>query len=228
MKEHHLNKQTRSRTQNGISKEKLAGKKIVNSWQILQTVVWNAEGLNGTLQLVPYDFFHKYDIVCLTETFLMKDWYTQGFYCINNLATQYNIGRPKGGITCLIKPNLSPFKMEYKSRHILMVRTRLCTIICAYFQPELTAEDIIEELDEAMSKTSKSDQILLAGDLNCRIDIPSKKTNLVIEHLEEEGCHMINTSSENTYVGPNGTSTINLVFINDGLKEISQSVLSNV
>ena len=109
-----------------------------------------------------------------------------------------------------------------------MVRTRLCTIICAYFQPELTAEDIIEELDEAMSKTSRSDQILLAGDLNCRIDIPSKKTNLVIEYLEEEGFHMINTSSENTYVGPNGTSTIDLVFINDGIKEISQSVLSNI
>ena len=92
-----------------------------------------------------------------------------------------------------------------------MVRTRLCTIICSYFQPELTAEDNIEELDEAMSKTSQSDKILLAGDLNCRIDIPSKKTNLVIEHLEEEGFHIINTASENTYVGPNGTSTINLV-----------------
>ena len=171
MKEHVLNKKIRSSTQNGISKKKVAGKKIVNSCLVLQTVLWKAESLNGALQLVPYDFFHKYDIVCLTETFLIKDWYTQGFYCINNLATQCNIGRPKGGITCLIKPKLSPFKMEYKSRHILMIRIRLCTIICAYFQPKLTVEDIIEELDEAMSKTSRSDQILLAGDLNCRIDI---------------------------------------------------------
>ena len=194
MKERPSNKEAAGSLWNDIPRKKPTGNQTTNTrnGQLLRTVLWNTEGLNGAIQLVPYNFFHKYDIVILTETFLTSDWDTHGFYCINNPATQNNRGRPKGGITCLIKPSLSPFRTEYKSEHILLVRTKLCIIICAYFQPDLTAEDIIEEMDAAMSKASKTDTVLLAGDFNCRIDITSKKTSLVLGFLEEEGFHKNN------------------------------------
>ena len=87
-----------------------------------------------------------------------------------------------------------------------------------YFQPDMTASDIIEEISTALAKTTSEETLILAGDLNCRTDKASLKTTQVLEYLEEEGLTLVNAKNQMTYLCPNGASAIDLVFTN--LKEI--------
>ena len=77
--------------------------------------------------------------------------------------------------------------------------------------PDKSAEDIIEKISTALSKLRKDTNIIIAGDLNCRIDKPNQKTEIVIETLMEEGYSLINQKDEKTYFGHNGPSTIDMV-----------------
>ena len=65
---------------------------------------------------------------------------------------------------------------------------------------------------EAVTHTQDDNRIILAGDLNCRIDKPNVKTELILETMAEEGFILINKPDLKTYIAPNGTSTIDLVF----------------
>ena len=102
------------------------------------------------MQLAPADLFQPYDAIILTETFLTSEWRHRNFYSIHSLAKQGLRERPKGGITILPKAKLSPFKVIQRSDNIMIVETKLGTIIGTYFQPEYKEEDIIDELASAL------------------------------------------------------------------------------
>lgn len=162
----------------------------------IRTLLWNIEGLRNATNILPDNFFQTYDIVCLIETMLTKDWTTNDLYTIHSLATQGHAGRPKGGITCLLKPRLSPFQVIHKTENILAIQTSLCSIVCAYFQPEWKPYDIIEEINLALTQVDKNEPLILAGDFNSRIDIISEKTSIIISHLEAEGISLLSKGSE--------------------------------
>ena len=61
---------------------------------------------------------------------------------------------------------------------------------------------------------SRNATVILAGDLNCRIDIRQPKAEQVIRFIEGEGLTLANKAEEKTYVCHNGSSTIDLVFTN--------------
>ena len=184
------------------------------------------EGLKNAANLIPDNTFEAYDAVTLTETFLTTQWNMQNFYCIHEYATKGDRGRPTGGITMLLKPALAPFQILRKTKNILMVKTNLCIFISTYFQPEYKAEEIVEELASAMNLADQTGTIIVAGDLNCRIDTYSQKTSTVLGYMEEEGLTVVNDRQEKTYYGPNGTSTIDVVATNSRL--MSQKVLHNI
>ncbi|KAJ4427938.1 hypothetical protein ANN_23948 [Periplaneta americana] len=166
-----------------------------------------------------------------TLTFHLKDadeWHQQGFYCINNMAKQGDRGRPRGGTSILMKPKLSPFKITHKSDFVLMVKANLCTAICVYFPPDMKQEDIIAEIGAALTKVPNSEPLILAGDLNTRIDSQSNKTSAVLDYLREEGLSVVNKASDKTYYCYNGSSTIDLLFVNDRLSATSQNILYNI
>ena len=143
------------------------------------------------------------------------------FYSIHSLAKQGLQGRPKGGITILLKAKLSPLKVIQRS-DILVVETKLGTIIGTYFQPEYKEEDIIDELASALQMISCTNTVILAGDLNCKIDINQPKSKAVVRYLET-GLTLINNHLERTYIGVNGCSTIDLVF-STGKPEMSSKI----
>ena len=58
-----------------------------------------------------------------------------------------------------------------------------------YFQPKFSGDEIIEDIDVILT-------------LNCRVD------------SQEEGLTLINNKMAKTYVGPNGSSTIDLILMN--------------
>lgn len=194
----------------------------------MRTLLWNSEGLKNATSLLPQNIFHIYDLVFLTETFLLDEWHQQGFYCINNMAKQGDRGRPRGGTSILMKPKLSPFKITHKSDFVLMVKANLCTAICVYFPPDMKQEDIIAEIGAALTKVPNSEPLILAGDLNTRIDSQSNKTSAVLDYLQEEGLSVVNKASDKTYYCYNGSSTIDLLFVNDRLSATSQNILYNI
>ena len=160
------------------------------------------------LKLAPDNLFRPYDIVFLTETFLTTEYnIANTHYSISVMAEQGAMGRPKGGISCLIKKILSPFTVPHKSEHTLVVRTTICALICVYFQPELSPANIITEISQCLSTINKDDPVILAGDLNCRLDIASQKTTEILNYLEEEGFALVNNTDAKTYVSHNGSST---------------------
>mgnify|MGYP002224293916 CR=1 FL=1 len=85
----------------------------------------------------------------------------------------------------MLKPKLSPFKTLHKSQNALLVKTKLCMIACIYCPP--SSQLIVDEISLCLSKISNQDIVILAGDLNCRIDKPQQKTRTVLDYLQTEG-----------------------------------------
>ena len=50
----------------------------------------------------------------------------------------------------------------------------------------MIAREVIEEIAVAMEKATGNDTLILAGDLNCRIDKPCSKAIAVLDFLEEK------------------------------------------
>ena len=126
----------------------------------------------------------------------------------------------------MIKARLSPFKILSKSNNILVIQTKLCNIIAAYFQPDYDEEELLDEVTAALNLIPRTDTVVMAGDLNCRIDKNHPKAVRVVEAIQKEGLSLINDEEEKTYIGPNGCSTIDLVFSN--AKRANQKVLTNI
>lgn len=196
----------------------------------IRCLLWNVEGLNGVVSVVPNNWFSPYDVVILTETFLTSYLHIQGKYAIHNFASQGDRGRPKGGISCLLSPRLCPFVVVHRTDNLLMVQTTVCWIISVYFQPEWKSYEIIQEINTALTQADNKKQVIIGGDFNCRIDeYQNEKAMTVIQYLEEEGLTLHNKRNEQTYIGPNGSSCIDLLFSNiDSQEENRTEVMYGV
>jgi exonuclease III len=160
------------------------------------------------------------------ETFSMQESSTQGYYTYQTLATKGTTGRPSGGIARLIKPGLATAKQMHKNANVIVVDTKTLTIVGCYFQPDQSAQDIVEAIGEALQKVDHNKAIILAGDLNCRIDRSNIKTDLILNYLAEEGFTVTNKANEKTYICHNGSSTIDLIFHNAHLATTCAKVIS--
>lgn len=93
---------------------------------------------------------------------------------------------------------------------VLAIKTKLNTVIGAYLHPESLKEEIIE-LREGVKKIDRRESVILASDLNCRIDMRARKGSIVLNYIWEEGLRLINDANLKTHVCQNGTSDIDLV-----------------
>jgi hypothetical protein len=60
-------------------------------------------------------------------------------------------------------------------------------MVGCYFNPEYTAENIIDQLSEGLCKIDTHDSVIVAGDMNCRIDRDYTKRINAINVLQQEG-----------------------------------------
>lgn len=181
-------------------------------------MLWNIEGLKNAMSLAPKNCLDGYDMVILTETFLTEQWQYRDYYSMHILAKQGEKGRPKGGITVLLRPWLTPVTATIKKDHTLLIETKYITIIAAYFQPNETALDIIDELGQQLTQSKKDSPLIVAGDLNCRLDTQNYKTKLVMETMREEGLILLNNTNIPTYICHNGKSTIDIALARGPIK----------
>lgn len=188
-------------------------------------MTWNIEGLESMVKGMPENILNS-DILVLTETFSRKETYLPGYYGFHVLATQGEMGRPKGGISCFIKPSLAPCATTHRSCNILAIKTCSVYIICVYFQPNFSEQYIVEAISEVLKTVPKNVAVILAGDLNCRTDKVTQKSTMVLEYLKTEGLILMNNPKYPTYVCHNGASTIDLIFVNSKLKRTSIEIIT--
>ncbi|KAJ4441179.1 hypothetical protein ANN_11030 [Periplaneta americana] len=93
-------------------------------------------------------------------------------------------------------------------------KTIATVIVGCIFSARTRRATSLNELSQAINKINKEETVILAGDLNCRIDITQDKAASVISYLENEGLSLINDKQEKTYICHNGSSTIDLIFSN--------------
>ena len=162
-------------------------------------VLWNVEGLNSILHLNPPAFLTT-DIVILAETFITQNMNIEGYYNSHLLATQGDRGRPSGGISRLLKPWLTPHKITYSSANILAIETKTLNIIGTYFQPNHSAQDIIEKMADMLKNIKQHIGTIVAGDFNCHIDKEELKSRTVIDYMEGERFVLENDPQDHTYI----------------------------
>ena len=192
-------------------------------------MTWNIEGLRNAEGNLHIDLFSGYDVVILMETFLTSDWSAQRLYSVHSFAEQSTMGRPKRGISCLLSPRMAKFIVIHKTSNILGVKTPYGIFLGVYFQPELQAVDVIDSLSRAISAVPRSEHLIIAGDLNCRIDQPTGKSMAVLNYLEGEGLTLLSRKEDKTYLCHNGSSTIDIFFSNlKGVKSCKTRTLQSV
>ena len=156
-------------------------------------------------------------MIITTETFLTEHCSFTKFYSQHSLATKKEKGRPEGGgITIMYRDNIGSIKNIKRENNLLIIKTEKISIIGLYVSRTKKADDVAEHVIKAINKVKDEENVILAGDLNCRIDKPDHKTELILELLEEENFKLINKAK----------STIDLVFIKgDQLKVIEHEVM---
>lgn len=151
---------------------------------------------------MPQDIFSEYDICVLTETFVttQSTINVRGFYNIHAFAKQDVRGRPSGGVTCLIKPGLTPFEVLLRDDDQLVVKTKIGIFICAYYRPDCSPIDVVDGLQQAITVVPNKERVILAGDLNCPIDKTNRKADIVLSYIKEEGLTLVNDNKVQTYI----------------------------
>ena len=122
-----------------------------------------------------------------------------------------------GGLTIAIKKSVkSKLKLIYNSEHIMALRliSIHITVLVAYFPPGTAIEDIFFNISDALHYSETRDRVIIAGDFNARLDQGTRGEEL-LELLYHSGYTSLNCPNTPTYICHNGSSTIDLVFVND-------------
>ena len=166
------------------------------------------------------------DVIILCETFVTEPLNISGFYATHALAKQPPKGRPSGGVSCFHKASLGQPRQTHVTEDSVTVHLKDITIIGVYLRPQTTAEETIESITKILAQTDPEKSTIMAGDFNCRLDIPNKKERALMELMEEEGFQLTNSKETPTYIAYNGTSTINLIFYRgENMKQRKHAVL---
>ena len=173
-------------------------------------LLWNTEGIKNAMDLAPPDILHNYDLAIFTETFIMDNWNHPLFYSTHVLAKKGDKGRPAGGISVLMRPWMTPIIRTIRKENAVLIVTKELAIIAAYYPPNHSALEILEEIHYLIQQIKHEKPTIIAGDLNCRIDKKNSKTKLVVDALEEEGFTLLNDRNTPTYICHNGSSAIDL------------------
>lgn len=79
-------------------------------------------------------------------------------------------------------------------------------------KPLTPIEDIIATIMTALTKITPGCNTIIAGDMNCRMDVNDNRSRELLQLMAEEGFTLINNKNDKTYLAHNGSSTIDLIF----------------
>lgn len=170
------------------------------------------EGLKSALTLTNGNILHAHDIIVLIETLTTKTLEINGYYSQHIAATQGPRGRPKRGTSCFFKPQMGKIISTYQDQDTLVINFANISVIAIYIEPRTPIEDLIAAIMTALRHAVLGQNIIIAGDLNCRIDVASHRTDELLDMMAEEGFTLVNKADQRTYFDHSGCSTIDLIF----------------
>lgn len=187
-----------------------------NKQDTISVLLWNVEGLKGLIDIMPdINFFNDFNILVFTETFKTSNFDLPGFYSVHQHAKQALRGRPIGGIACYVSPKLGPILSHLSDdKDYLIVRLKRFTILCFYLNPKYNDIEIFTSVLSAYNIVKNENKPIIAlGDFNCRIDRKSPKGESLIDTMSQINLVLCNPPNTKTYYAPNGSSTVDLLFI---------------
>ena len=155
----------------------------------------NARSLRKNSGLLRYMVSHeKWDILAITETWIREnDPYTPSEFCPDGytLLREDRIGQQGGGIAVLCRDDFKPRRItsqKYESFESLLISVSSAPnslrIAVIYRPPALSCAKFIEEFTSFLENIAiGGDPILITGDFNIHMDMPSETYTKKLEEL---------------------------------------------
>ena len=182
----------------------------------MTVTLWNIEGLEALmkqLDKIEADRLCESSILVITESLVTNETFTlPGYYSYIQPARRAVMGN---GICIFAKPETNP-KLISKSDNHVAVRCSGVDIIGFYFRPQTPVEDIAMHTAEALTSLDddgqKQPSTIVVGDFNTRIDDGDRGTMFCQSMTNDLGLELWNEKDVKTFIGPTGSSTIDLIF----------------
>lgn len=150
----------------------------------LNLVFWNIEGFYKNIFNFDSDaikFITNYEIICFTETFIVKDtvnvpdWLSNYTY-FSSKASKFNVrGRPSGGLIIFVKNNIfKNVSKLFSDRFSIFIKIEIdfdtLVIGNVYWRPDDDTEICIQSLENTLLNINVDnlDGVILGGDWNAR------------------------------------------------------------
>ena len=112
-----------------------------------------------------------------------------GFYNIHVYVKKEAIGRPIGGIACLLRPQITLSKLIHSQENLIVVKTKYCTLISVYFNPDHSALDIIVSFALSLSKVGRNEKSYPQATSITKVDKPNRKAKTSPRLLDRRGAY---------------------------------------
>ena len=130
-------------------------------------------------------------------------------------------GRPYGGLQVYCNKNLHASVVS-QSNHHLAIKIGLVTLIGCYYQPTMCIDDIVCDIEAALSKAPDINRVVFGGDFNLR---PEKKEfDEVVSIFSQNRISLRSDLGIPTYLYSSGRSTIDHIFMSTLLNSPSFTV----
>jgi hypothetical protein len=147
------------------------------------------------------------------ETMLVTDMVSNDRLWFNRTANQGVRGRPYGGISIGLNSdkNWKANIIKANDNLVFVKSSSICLMSC-YFSPGTPVDTILAEIVDAMLLRPSDIPTLIGGDFNCRLDKGNRGQELQ-RSLSDIGFVCISDPCVSTYISHQGTSVIDLVFV---------------
>jgi Endonuclease-reverse transcriptase len=191
----------------------------------INLLLWNCEGLARVCDRMG-SIFEKYDVIMLTETFLRKEQSLPGgFYSEHCFASQKKRGRPIGGISIYYKAKLGKLQSKSVTPRFVILNFQNLTIVGSYLNPKMSRIVLDNELRSTIKHISSFQNLIFAGDFNCRLDKKSNKIKVLMDFAIANNLKLANLLPfQSTYVCKNGSSVIDLILLGSKTKRLAFEV----
>lgn len=189
----------------------------------IKVVQWNCEGATAALQLVTAEKLRLIDVIVLTETFAWRPFSCPGFYAVSCPARRAEgPGRPSGGVTVLYSSRVGRMEVLAAEDDCVVLRGEKVDVVAMYVRPLVGAVTLVEEIGHCLSLLDGARPIILAGDLNVRVDRPAEaKCEALMDLLRGHGMWVVSDAVRPTFEGFMGSSTIDLFATNARLENVN-------
>ena len=182
----------------------------------VSVLFWNIDGRNRFFDVLQEDFLDSYDVIFLSETWLLDPSPSHKVqrknYCSSPAVR--TAGRPSGGIEFYSSPQLKAKSPPISSsNHHLCIKLKDFICIGVYFKPTVELDEIVSDLYDALHKCQ--DQfpdcpIVLGGDFN--LHSGTEDFNELEEFLNCFDISLCSNPLAPTFISNQGVSTPDHVF----------------